>query len=278
MITAAAKRRRMRWLPVFALVAVAVIGLTWVLATALSNDARTPGIQSDTLGPDNGQQVQDYLHAARATLEEPDPAGAGPEAQRWALVSFGAALAPEAAARIVDGAGVPRIAQVLVNTPVDRVAMPVVTGPVTLPTAGETDSEAALGRAVDNALALAAMPNGAPGAGNVADQAAQEATQQDATGVRDRSAALLEHTRSAAAAGEGCVIGLIVRADIPTLVQLASLGGDVRAVEALPSDAVAGRFAVRPLLPAYREQVAPLPDDGRLPESPRADQSARPGR
>lgn len=264
MITRAGQRRRILWLPVFALVAVAVVGLTWALVSFLSPAARTPGIQTDTLGPDNGQSVAEYLDAAQASLAQPDPSGAGPEAERWALLSFTAAETPEAAAQIVAEAGVPRIAQVLVNVPVERVAMPVVTGPVPLPNAAEDSQEPTLRRAIDAALELYGTPVGAPGAGVVADQAAQEA----AAGETDRAAQAATYTRAAVAAGEGCVVGLIVRADTPTLQRLAALGGDVRAVEALPADAVAGRFAVRPLLPAYTEQVEPLPDDGRLPEPP----------
>jgi hypothetical protein len=39
----------------------------------------------------------------------------------------------------------------------------------------------------------------------------------------------------------------------------------VRAVEALPPDAVSGKFAVEPLLPEYIDVVGPLPDDGPVP-------------
>jgi hypothetical protein len=35
----------------------------------------------------------------------------------------------------------------------------------------------------------------------------------------------------------------------------------VRAVEVLPSDAVAGRFSLIPLLPEHAETVVPGPDD-----------------
>jgi hypothetical protein len=36
-------------------------------------------------------------------------------------------------------------------------------------------------------------------------------------------------------------------------------------VEALPPDAVSGKFAVEPLLPEHIDVVGPLPDDGPVP-------------
>jgi hypothetical protein len=52
-----------------------------------------------------------------------------------------------------------------------------------------------------------------------------------------------------------------------TPAELTELAGraDVRAVQALPPDAVSGKFAVEPLLPEYVDVVAPLPDDGPVP-------------
>ena len=60
-----------------------------------------------------------------------------------------------------------------------------------------------------------------------------------------------------------CVIGLVVRAPTAVLADIAATDG-VRAVEALPADAVAGRFSVSPLLPEHVDVVLPGPDDGEL--------------
>ena len=58
----------------------------------------------------------------------------------------------------------------------------------------------------------------------------------------------------------------MVRADLPRLNAVAALPG-VRAVQALPADAVSGGFAVNPLLPAQSELAVPGPDTGPVPES-----------
>ena len=67
-------------------------------------------------------------------------------------------------------------------------------------------------------------------------------------------------------AGDPAIIGLVVRAPPAQLRTLAQRPG-VRAVEALPSDAVWGRFAVRPLQPQQLETASPLPDAGPVPAS-----------
>ena len=77
----------------------------------------------------------------------------------------------------------------------------------------------------------------------------------------DRAARVAAVSAERLAAGCACVVGMVVWA-APEDLQALTDDARVRAVEALPGDAVAGRFAVSPLLPEQVEVVAPGPDDG----------------
>jgi hypothetical protein len=86
------------------------------------------------------------------------------------------------------------------------------------------------------------------------------------TGETERQAQIAAVSSAVLARNCACVIGVVVRGDHEALTALRS-APDVRAVEALGADAVAGRFAVRPLLPEQVETVVPGPDDGLVPGS-----------
>ncbi|MFR9753113.1 hypothetical protein ACL02S_19040 [Nocardia sp. 004] len=149
---------------------------------------------------------------------------------RWALVSFTAPLVPEQIPAYSDGM---RIAQVLYHVALDRVQTPLVTVPVPTPTS-----------AAVNSARYAAWLLPPP--------------------TDERSARIAAFAAAQLRTGCACVVGLVVRGAPAELRSLASHNG-IRAVQALPADAVAGSFAVVPLLPGYRDIVAPGPDDGPVP-------------
>ena len=76
--------------------------------------------------------------------------------------------------------------------------------------------------------------------------------------ARQAPDAYSHETADALAGGEPAVVAALVHADTAALRRIAATPG-VRAVEALPQDAVAGRFAVRPLLPQQTVRADPLP-------------------
>lgn len=152
-------------------------------------------------------------------------------AQHWALVSFTEPLVPE---WIPAHSGGMRVAQVLYRVPIPRVHTPLVAVPV----------PEDIGAAVDSAQYAAwLLPRPAD----------------------DRSARVVSVSAARLRAGCACVVGLVVRGRLTELRNLAERNG-IRAVQALPADAVAGSFAVIPLLPDYHEAVAPGPDDGPVPD------------
>ena len=209
------------------LTAVVLIAVTVVLG-ALNPVRRTP-VSTDTLGPDNGEVVADYLARADRSLDEADG-----RQERWALVSF---TRPVTTDTVRDAASGTRVSQVLFRVPLDRVQTPFV--PVSV-----AAGDAALARASDLAAGRA----------------------QAMTGETERQAQIAAVSSAELAGNCACVIGVVVRGDHDALAALRS-EPDVRAVEALGADAVAGRFAVRPLLPEQVETVAPGPDDGVVPGS-----------
>ena len=75
----------------------------------------------------------------------------------------------------------------------------------------------------------------------------------------DRAAAVAALTASRIRAGDPAIIGVLARGTSEQLREVAE-HPRVRAVEALPADAVWGRFATRPLLPQQAEVASPLPD------------------
>jgi hypothetical protein len=136
-----------------------------------------------------------------------------------------------------DVASGTRVSQVLFRVPLDRVQTPLV--PVSV-----AAGDAALARASVLAAGRA----------------------QAMTGETERQAQIAAVSSAVLARNCACVIGVVVRGDHEALTALRS-APDVRAVEALGADAVAGRFAVRPLLPEQVETVVPGPDDGLVPGS-----------
>lgn len=207
---------------------VAVLVLAVLLAGVL-HPVRPAPVRSDALGPDSGELVADYLTRAAESLDDP----ADPDAPRWALVSFTAPLDVGAVADLTAELGAEmRVAQVLFRVPIDRVQTPLVT--VAVPQNPE---------ALRRAPAVAVGRLQIPASGN------------------DRAARVAAASAHRLAEGCACVVGLVVRATGAQLHTLESAPA-VRAVEALPTDAVAGRFAVSPLLPEQVEVVAPGPDDG----------------
>lgn len=200
-----------------------------VLLAGLRAPVRPASVRTDALGPDSGELVADYLTRAAGSLDDP----ADGQAPRWALVSFTEPIDVGAVAELTGGAGADmRVAQLLFRVPIDRVQTPLVT--VAVPQNPE---------ALRRAPAVAAARLQIPASGD------------------DRAARVAAVSAERLAAGCACVVGLVVRASPAQLHSLRSEPG-ARAVEALPADAVAGRFAVSPLLPEQVDVVAPGPDDG----------------
>ena len=190
------------------------------------NPQRQLGIATDRLGPDSGEQVTDYLARAETSLRTE---GAEP---RWGSVSFDRELTAEQAYAAVNGV---RISQVLLRVPLDRVQTSILT-------VGVPGSE----RSVLNSPARAA--------GRIPEP----------SGTGDRQAQVAAVSQRRLLAGCACVVTLVVRGTSDELSEVAGRA-EVRAVEALPPDAVSGKFAVEPLLPEYVDFVGPLPDDGQVP-------------
>lgn len=190
---------------------------------------RSTGVSTDRVGPEQGEEVADYLARARATLDRTD------DAPRWALVSFTDHLPAE---RVQALAAEVRVARVLEHVPLDRVQTPIVAIPV-------PDSPGA----VTGAAAAAADI--------LRDRLDRQPLDQRAAAVHEVAALRLR-------AGCACTAGLVVRAAPAALRELAARSG-IRAVEALPADTVADRFAVTPLLPGTEGTVRPEPDDGQVP-------------
>ncbi|WP_330231964.1 hypothetical protein OHA40_05405 [Nocardia sp. NBC_00508] len=208
--------------PALAAVAVALVAL--IVALGVLNPPRQDGVSTDRLGPDQGEQVAEYLARARDSL-------AGSDAdQHWALVSFTEPVAPEQIPAHSSGM---RIAEVLYRITLLRVQTPLVAVPV----------PEGIGAAVDSAQYAAwLLPRP----------------------TNDRAARIVAVSAERLRAGCACVVGLVVRGPLAELRNLAARNG-IRAVQALPADAVAGSFAVVPLLPEYRDVVLPGPDDGPVP-------------
>ncbi len=190
------------------------------------NPQRQLGVGTDRLGPDSGEQVTDYLARAETSLIADD---AEP---RWGSVSFDRELTAEQA---FSAANDVRISMVLFRVPLDRVQTPILT-------VGVPGSE----RSVLNSTARAA--------GQI----------QESFGAGDRQAQIDAVSQRRLLSGCACVVTLVVRGTPAELSEVAGRDG-VRAVEALPPDAVSGKFAVEPLLPEYVDIVGPLPDDGPIP-------------
>ncbi|PXX62346.1 hypothetical protein DFR70_107214 [Nocardia tenerifensis] len=206
---------------------VAVVALVvFIVLLGVLHPPRKAGVFTDRLGPEQGEQVADYLARARDSLAGADTA------DHWALVSFTEPVVPE---QIPPNSGGLRIAQVLYRVPVPRVQTPLVAVPVPA-------GDAAAVASAESAAWL--LPRAA-----LDDRAAE---------VGALSAARLR-------SGCACAVGIVVRGPLDGLRKIASQNG-IRAVEALPADAVAGRFGVVPLLPDQLDIVAPGPNDGPVPD------------
>lgn len=208
--------------------ALVVAALLLCLVVGFANPLPRPVVSTDSLGPDNGEIVADYVDRASASLS----GLTGGDARHWALVSFAESASTEQAVQVGVGE---RIAQVLVRVPLDRVQTPVIT------------------------ISVSGSPESILGSEDAA-----ATTLQGSMGQWDRQSQIDAASAPRLAAGCDCVVGLIVHAAPDALRAMEATEG-VRAVEALPVGATAGKFAVRALLPDYVDVVGPLPDDGPVP-------------
>ncbi|PTR32219.1 hypothetical protein C8K36_1011271 [Rhodococcus sp. OK519] len=217
-----------RWPAVAAAVALAAT----VLVLGVMNPVAPARVSTDRLGPDSGEQVSEYLDRAGISLQvgRGDDPAAGVE--HWALLALDA---PTTASGLVAVAGDLRIAQVLFKVPIERVQTPIV------------------------AVGVGADPAATERASAVAS-----ARLSAAVGGGDRQSQIMGYSAAQLSGGCACVVGAVVRGSLDQLRGLVEAPG-VRAVEALPSDAVAGAFAVSPLLPEQSTVVGPGPDDGPVP-------------
>ncbi len=206
--------------------AVVVVVVGLVVLLGVLNPPREAGVFTDRLGPERGEQVADYLARARDSLNGTDGG------EHWALMSFTEAVAPE---QIPLYGGGLRIAQVLYQVQIPRVQTPLVAVPVPA-------GDAAAVASAEAAAWLLPRP-----------------------GPDERSTRIVALSAARLRAGCPCTVGLVLRGPLESLRNLAAQNG-VRAVQALPADAVAGRFAVVPLLPDQLDTALPGPDDGPVPD------------
>ncbi|MFK4359298.1 MULTISPECIES: hypothetical protein [Rhodococcus] len=220
--------------PALAVVAL-VVGVAAVVGVGFANPVPTPPIRTDTLGPDSGEAVPDYLDRARDSVASVD----GPV---WALVSFTKALTVGEVITSTSSVQVPgaevsgvRVSRVMFRVPIERVQTPLMSVPVP-----------------DNDEAVRRSPGVA-------------ATRLVSLGGdTDRQQQVALASAKQLSAGCACAVGVLVRAT-PEGLEAIEHDSNVRAVEALPSDASPWLAAVRPLLPEYVDVVAPGPDDGPVP-------------
>ena len=220
--------------PAPAVVAV-VVGVAAVVGVGFANPVPTPPIRTDTLGPDSGEAVPDYLDRARDSVASVD----GPV---WALVSFTKALTVDEVITSTSSVQVPgaevsgvRVSRVMFRVPIERVQTPLMSVPV-------PDNDEAVRRA-PGVAATRLISLG---------------------GDTDRQQQVALASAKQLSAGCACAVGVLVRAT-PEGLDAITRESNVRAVEALPSDASPWLAAVRPLLPEYVDVVAPGPDDGPVP-------------
>ncbi len=215
--------------------ALAVVAVAAVVGVGFANPVPTPPIRTDTLGPDSGEAVPDYLVRARDSIAALD----GPV---WALVSFTKALTVDevittTSSSQVSSVRVPdvRVARVMYRVPIERVQTPLMSVPV-------PDNDEAVRRSPGVAATRLASLGG----------------------DTDRQQQVALASAKQLSAGCACAVGVLVRAT-PEGLEAIEHDSNVRAVEALPSDASPWLAAVRPLLPEYVDVVAPGPDDGPVP-------------
>lgn len=206
-----------------------VICAVAILLLGVANPPADDGISTDRLGPDTGETVAGYLDRARESLTGPG------DGDRWALVSF-TGYRPATGLRELLG-GI-RVGQVLYRVPLPRVVTPL--SAVQVP-----DSEPALTR-------------------SGRDAADQLADRRRHTAGGTRPARILDVSVARLRSGCACSPAVVVHAPLPRLRDLADRPG-IRAVQALPRDAGAERFAVVPLLPDTTDPIGLPPDDGPVP-------------
>ncbi|MBF6318249.1 hypothetical protein IU453_15920 [Nocardia cyriacigeorgica] len=202
-----------------------------LIAVGAVQPPRSEGVSTDRLGPEQGESVADYRARARDSLTGTDAA------EHWALVSFTEYRAPQ---HLPELAGGLRIGRVLYQVPLPRVQTQLVT--VQVP----ATEDVVLRSAEDAAWQLLDQLR----RGTVVDERTEQIITVSAARLRD---------------GCACAVGLVVRGSMDQLRNLAARNG-IRAVEALPADAVAGAFAVVPLLPDVTGVIGPAPDDGPVPD------------
>ncbi|MGV9743212.1 hypothetical protein [Nocardia farcinica] len=211
---------------------------------------RESGVGTDRLGPEHGEAVADYRARARQSLDGADTA------ERWALVSFTAPLPPGQLTGL--GAGL-RIAQVLYQVPMPRVRTPLTVVPVPAGAAAVLASAEAAASQLRDALDPNALDP------DTIDPDALDPDTIDRNTADERYRRVLGVAAQRLTDGCACAVGVVVRGPLDRLRTLAE-NPAVRAVEALPADAIAGRFGVVPLLPEHVDVVAPGPDDGPVPD------------
>lgn len=219
--------------PAPAVVAV-VVGVAAVVGVGFANPVPTPPITTDTLGPDSGEAVPDYLDRARDSVASVD----GPV---WALVSFTKALT-------VD--------EVITSTSSVQVPGAEVSGVACPGSCSEFD------RARPDAAHVGARSRQRRSSTQIA-RGCSHATGLARRRHRSSATGALASAKQLSA-GCACAVGVLVRAT-PEGLEAIEHDSNVRAVEALPSDASPWLAAVRPLLPEYVDVVAPGPDDGPVP-------------
>ncbi len=222
-------RRGARVVGVGAVIVLALVAILVALRTELPTN---PGVMSDALGPESGEPVAEYRERAAATLDGRDDGAA-----RWALLTAERPWSVSEASAV--SSGLPRLSTLVVQVPRPGVAMPVVNTTLAEPVSGEIDRGPVIARTLQR-LSDTALP------------------------PVDRATELRSLTADRLRAGEPGIIGVIVRGPVVDLRAVAATPG-VRAVEALPADAVWGRFALRPLLPQQVDSADPLPDDAPIP-------------
>lgn len=198
-----------------------IVALAALLAVVYVLGARVPDkgvfVSTDVLGPESGESAAEYRDRADRSLTERQD----PDEPRWALLTL---AAPSTAAQAADAAGPVRISQVVFAPQVEGAppgAVPLLTVALAAPSPATTATELII-------LAESAA----------AQRLRLDDTVSGAEAVRGAAAAELDGTC-------GCVTALVVRGT-PAELQAQADRPEVAAIEALPADAVYGRFAVRP--------------------------------
>lgn len=206
-----------------AVVGVALLAL--VVGAGVLNPVPVAPVGTDSLGPDSGELVVDYLARAKASLTTVD-------GEAWALASF---TAPLKAAEVIAATSGIRVSEVLFRAQIERVQTPLVA-------VGVPDNNEALRQAPGVAATrLASM-----------------------SGVDERQIRVAQASTRVLSEDCACAVGVVVHGDADALAVLAG-NPAVRGLEAMPADGTPWRAAVRPLLPEYVDVVRPGPDDGPVP-------------